>query len=147
MDLIICPQIQQSHSRLELPVSAWTEWDTFTGPSKSAHLDGADGAHVWMKGLTPVVKCRVYATINTIVTSLSVSCGSFLNITICVPASLRDVHPVAMFTANAGLSVLFRCCGEKIRVWSKTLGVRGQRFKPVFLYQLLSKFFGGFSSL
>lgn len=63
-----------------------------------------------MKGLTPVVKCRVDATINTIVTSLSVSCGSFLNFTIRVPASLSDVHPVAMFTASAGLSVLL-CCG------------------------------------
>lgn len=30
---------QQSNPRLELPVSAWTEWDTFTGPSKSTHLE------------------------------------------------------------------------------------------------------------
>lgn len=30
---------QGSNSRLELPVSAWTERDTFTGPSKLVHLD------------------------------------------------------------------------------------------------------------
>lgn len=39
MDLIICPQTSSQNSRLELPASAWTEWDTFTGPSKPAHLE------------------------------------------------------------------------------------------------------------
>lgn len=30
---------QQSNPRMELPVSAWTEWDTFIGSSKSSHLE------------------------------------------------------------------------------------------------------------